>query len=77
MDYETKMIIFLIAATVFIATTIWREAIIFIKNRRIRDLEEKVGELEADLTCASDREADLYERYMASLAREARRDGQK
>ena len=75
MTMETKMIIFMIAFAIFIATTIWREAIIFIKNRRIRDLEEYIDSLEADLTCASDREADLYERYMASLAREARRDG--
>lgn len=72
---EPKMIIFIVALTIFLATTIWREAIIFIKNRRIRDLEDYIDSLEADLTCASDREADLYERYMASLARESRRDG--
>jgi cell division protein FtsL len=72
---ETKLIVTLVCAAIFISATIWRECLIYIKNRKIRDLEEKVSELEMDLTCASNRNAELYECYMASLAREARRDG--
>lgn len=73
MDY--RFVIFLVSASVFVACAIAYNFIIHRKNKRIAELEDENCGLRAETESLRKDRDDLYERYMASLEREARRDG--
>lgn len=69
--------IFVLSVLIIISVTIWREAVIFAKNKRIDALEYQNDILQVTVDGLRKDRDDLHERYMASLEREARHDGKR
>lgn len=70
--------IFVLSVLIIISVTIWREAVIFAKNKRIDALEYQNDILQVTVDGLRKDRDDLHERYMASMdrnEREARKNG--
>ena len=72
MDY--RPIIFMVSFVAIVACVIVYNIVIHSQKKRIAELEDENCGLRAETAALRRDRDDLYERYMASLAREARRD---
>lgn len=73
---EVKLMMFIISAVAIIACVIFYNFVIYKKDKHIANLEDKIFHLRSENDALAKKYEETYECYMASLAREARRDGQ-